>query len=1079
MSWWRRRLGIEPGEERLFACSATILFLVGWGSVQLTNVSETLFLKRVGVEYLPLAFLANSALLVGTTWLVGWIAARAKQVPMLTWTLCGLAVVLLPLWLAVLGQTHPWIFTALLMGAKQMDSIAQLVFWVAVGGLLHGRQAKRLYAPIWAGATLGTILGSFASGPLGRLLGISSLVPVAALSLALAALMTLPLRRLAAGARLARKASIARDTQQATIGSLWRESLLFRVLVSSAVLSGVLGPMLYFQFSYVADLATQGSNGEQRLLDLYAQFRGWINFAVLLLQLVGTSAIYRRIGLPLAAALSPLVYLIGFGGLSLRLSLPAGIGAVAATNLQDHAVYDPAQKVLLTLFTERARAYVTGLIEGPFKRVGGVLGNLVVLGALTVGTPIWVGWAALPVAAAWLAAAVVLWRAYPTILLEVVSTRRQDDEELPLGELIDPGTLRVLEASLVDGDVEGCRAACGLLLEAPPDRVAVVLLRALGRAPAANLPVIVTTLDKLVRERADEIPVPTDNVQGVAALLGDATDLAPIDRARLVRAYITLAGRLAGEDTLIELSNDPEGAVRLAATTALRMRRGDDVDPLLAAAITSPDDAEREIARDELRALLLNTNVGDAPDTRWRERLALLSASLTRPDDRAGAAAALADLAARHGHLVADHAEALVSLGRDPDTRVREAVLRFVGHARLADQAGWLLERITARDRMEATAARDALRTIGPLAIDLLLEALHFGKRSTRLALLPILREMAVDGRSLERLVNSELDCMQQTAIQLHALALGGVSDLVLQRLQERVTESAHTALLLLATLLDEERIARLCRLLGRTTRDGRERAVLLEALEALLPPEHRDRVMPILEEQDLTVRATNVADSLGHTLPSFDHTVREILAGDDALARDFLGATLDPAARARFGVPYPDAPGSATASSTGEQATNGHPPSAASDAVESETPPVLSKVEVVLHLRSLEIFGRLTTRQLTDLAAVVTEESHAAGVTIVREGAFEDCMYLIVAGQVRISKDDRTLAELGPRDFFGEMAVFDGETRSATGTAASPVRLLRLERHDLFLVMEEQPGIAITICQTLSRRLRTLNQRL
>ena len=1094
MSWLRRRVGIEPGEGRLFACAATILFLAGWGAVQLTNVAETLFLKRVGVEYLPLVFLGNSGLLVGTTWLMGRIAARTKHVPLLSWTLLGLAGALVVLWAAVVGNPNDWVLTALLMAAKQADSIAMLVFWIALGGLLHGRQAKRLYAPIWAGATLGTILGSFASGPLGRLLGITTLVPVAALSLAAAAIFTLPLRRLAAGARLTRRVPVARDAPQPKASALWRESLLFRVLVSSAIFSGVLGPMLYFQFSYVADLATQGSNGEQRLLDLYGQFRGWINFAVLGLQLVGTSALYRRIGLPLASGLSPLAYLLGFAGLSVRLNLPAGVAAVAATNLQDHAVYDPAQKVLLTLFTERVRGYVTALIDGPIKRAGSVVGNLVVLGTLAIGAPIWVGWTALPVAAAWLAVAIALWRAYPTILLEVVGTRRHDEDDLPLGDLIDPGTLRVLETSLSQGDFESCRAACGLLLEAPPDRVAGVLLRSLTRAPDENLPLIVNALDRLVRDHRDSLPVPADGVKGAAAVFHEATALAPLVRARLVRAYLILAGPLAGDDVLIEMAEDPEGAVRLAAIAALRARRGDDVDPLLAAAVTSEDAAEREIARDELRALLLDAEVGPTPDQHWRDRLTLLTASLTRPEDRASAASALADLAERHGAVLAEHAEALVHHGQDSDTRVREAVLRFVGHTRLTNHAGWLVERITARDRTEATAAREALRAIGPLAMDLLLDALHFGKRSTRLALLPILREMAVDGRSLRGLVDAELDCMQRTAMHLHALAAGGVSDLVLQRLQERVTESAHTSLLIMATLLDEDRIARLCRLLGRTSRDGRERAVLLEALEALLPPDDRARVMPILEEQDPD-RAAAAARTLGHEVPSFERALREVLSGDDALARDFLRATLDPAMRARFGLdellgnppthaPYPEASGNATAVPAEGQPTNGHPP-ALTDAVDShdkqneQEQQVLSKVEVVLHLRSLDIFSRLTTRQLTDLATVVTEETHPAGTTIVREGAFEDCMYLIVAGQVRISKDARTLAELGPRDFFGEMSVFDGETRSATGTAASPLRLLRLERHDLFLVMEEQPGIAITICQTLTRRLRTLNQRL
>ena len=93
-----RKLGIEPGEAKVFAWGAAALFLMGWADVSVKNVSETLFIKRVGVEHLPLVFLANSILLVATTYLVGRIAARADRLRLLPYVLVGLAIALLPLW---------------------------------------------------------------------------------------------------------------------------------------------------------------------------------------------------------------------------------------------------------------------------------------------------------------------------------------------------------------------------------------------------------------------------------------------------------------------------------------------------------------------------------------------------------------------------------------------------------------------------------------------------------------------------------------------------------------------------------------------------------------------------------------------------------------------------------------------------------------------------------------------------------------------------------------------------------------------------------------------------------------------
>src|SRR5262249_42171503 len=76
---WRRRLGIEPGEERVLLAGMAALFLVEWAVVSVTNVAETFFLKRVGVARLPVVFLVNSILLTGTSVAVGRITARADQ----------------------------------------------------------------------------------------------------------------------------------------------------------------------------------------------------------------------------------------------------------------------------------------------------------------------------------------------------------------------------------------------------------------------------------------------------------------------------------------------------------------------------------------------------------------------------------------------------------------------------------------------------------------------------------------------------------------------------------------------------------------------------------------------------------------------------------------------------------------------------------------------------------------------------------------------------------------------------------------------------------------------------------------
>jgi len=131
--------------------------------------------------------------------------------------------------------------------------------------------------------------------------------------------------------------------------------------------------------------------------------------------------------------------------------------------------------------------------------------------------------------------------------------------------------------------------------------------------------------------------------------------------------------------------------------------------------------------------------------------------------------------------------------------------------------------------------------------------------------------------------------------------------------------------------------------------------------------------------------------------------------------------------------------------------------------------------VDKLIHLRSLELFERLTTQQLADLAATVAEVTYPAGRAIVTEGEYADGLFIIIAGEVLVTKAGGTLRRLYVRDFFGEMALLEAGIRSATVTAVGTVRLLRLSRDAVMQIMEEQPAIAIAICQTLSRRLRNV----
>ena len=130
-------------------------------------------------------------------------------------------------------------------------------------------------------------------------------------------------------------------------------------------------------------------------------------------------------------------------------------------------------------------------------------------------------------------------------------------------------------------------------------------------------------------------------------------------------------------------------------------------------------------------------------------------------------------------------------------------------------------------------------------------------------------------------------------------------------------------------------------------------------------------------------------------------------------------------------------------------------------------------------NLRQVPLFESLdddAAKQLCDLLETLDCEKQKV---LFRAGEAGDAMYVIERGKVRISVDARdgrelTLTELGRGDFFGEMALFDGQPRSASATASEESRLAVLSReHFLSFIMRGNPNVALEMMTALANRLR------
>ena len=127
----------------------------------------------------------------------------------------------------------------------------------------------------------------------------------------------------------------------------------------------------------------------------------------------------------------------------------------------------------------------------------------------------------------------------------------------------------------------------------------------------------------------------------------------------------------------------------------------------------------------------------------------------------------------------------------------------------------------------------------------------------------------------------------------------------------------------------------------------------------------------------------------------------------------------------------------------------------------------------IVDHLRAVPLFQGMTDQALEAVAALANEVEIADGATVTQEGEPGDSFYVIVDGQLRISRHGTTIRDLGPGDFLGEISLVDGRPRTATAVAVGPVNAIVIERPAFLELMDRFGAVRLGILMALSDRIR------
>ena len=686
---------IRPGEGRVVAYLWGVYLLLGLGLALGQGSSEALFLKRVGVEYLPHVFIGTGMLLAVGSVLYMELVDRLRPARMLRYLLFVIAGFLLLVGAAMPDSSHAPVFAAYLLGCGVAAEILIVHFNLYLSSLLDARQAARLSPLINAGARIGAIVGGVLLASSLWSLEYTALVWLGVLLLPVAlvaarhrgepARSPLPTRRapprplahVAEGLRFARRSRLLRLTGGA----------LFLLIVLLSLQEYVTNAVYSAHFTDEAALAA-----------FFGWFYAGTNAAVLILQTAVAGRLLRRVGLKTVNLIFPVTSLLGFAALAVSQNLIAAafarfgqLGALRAFRIPAANLFYNA---IPNYMQGRARAVNLAVVL-PL----GLIATGALLLAIPEGTPLAAiagGGMLLSVLCLYIKAR--KYHAYREALLALI--QGQVFTTRVAGADFNPG---VLDRKLTDAVIHLVRAAADereilvyveILLRGAPSVVTDTLLTLaprLGAAAKHRLLTQMATRDVPQWIRFAQLCLSEGDTHLRASAFG----------------YLWRAGEPAVLALLHAWLTERHPRLRAAAAAAAIESREESLQAL------GRQTLERLLAADDAPSLLAGLSaIGSAPAPSATARVRML----LQADDARVRAAAITALGMLPGQSPNDLTDALQRAAGDNEAQVRAAAIKAVAdHPALAPRLELIAHALHDRDPAVRRAADEAAAAAMPV----------------------------------------------------------------------------------------------------------------------------------------------------------------------------------------------------------------------------------------------------------------------------------------------------------------------------------------------------------------------------
>jgi len=1012
---------------------------------------------------------------VGTSILVGTVAycfgryvrsVSLARILILSCGFLGLTALLLRI-----GLFFPWngfrIF-AYFWGDLTVNG-SMLLFWSFFGQVFNFRRAKRLMGWVGAGGTLACIAAGFLIRPFARHFGTANLLVVVALLMAgfAAAVFYLTLQT---ESRLEGPSEGSRaEINLPGLAYYLRlvKTPRIRFLAFQAMVGTMVIILVDYQFKALAQSHFQGP----RLAAFFGEFYAVTNIMVLLIQVFALHLILQGKGLLTSLCVLPAGMLLGGAATILTVSFAAVLATKLIAQTTLFTIDNGAFQILYLGIKKQTRTQVRALVDGISKPAAiGITGAILVL----ISGIVKVYLLAVPavfLCLVWFFLARRNYSLYLSGLVEALSARLFDLSEDPQG--------------LHDKAVEDYtrRALLGARLEELPYLLSV--------AQQMNDVDWSMEIRSLLQRPEPEVKI--------AAL-----------------EYLTRWGRSGDLNEIVELAQHPMAEVRRAAVRAAGLG-GEAVMMPIRKSLEDPDPAVRAEAAS---ALIDMGHFGGLLQG------VVAVKTLLESEDKSSRMAVANPVSRLH---VRGRTESLVQLLDDPEAEVRAAALRACANSPGPELVPRVISQL--RDPKTASAAAEALIAFGSLTAEYLCamegtaELAELFRASIHLpAILEkigSLRALEVLKRALDavgpeasaEMVQAYCRILQrQPALEPFLGHWESVLRCQMEAAQRRKSLLARSAGLsgatfLLGVLREEygRHLGNVFTLLGlRATTvkmeavrshledgDEEQRSRALEVLEHVLPVKWRNEVLSLIDTK-LAAEETITAGGLLQDAMGAESTeplllgaiyaagrngpkdalplVQQLLTHRSALVRETALFSF-----AKMAMPEELDRQCRTFLEDPDDKVRRLAQSLCSDSTKAQQRggTGMIVVEKMLFLRHVPLFSNMMASELTQVASIAREVTYPAGSRIIKEGDHGDHMFLIVDGEVSIERGETPLKMLGPKDFFGEMSIIDGEPRSASALAQKDCLLLRIDKQDFQELLSTYNSAAVSVVRALNRRLR------